>query len=52
MYVVIFITATIAGLILYLNTQKNSINTRMRKVGSGFLPKNGMDRYLNYTGDV
>ena len=49
MYVVIFITATIVGLLLYLNTQKNAINTRMRKVGAGFLPKNGMDRYLTYT---
>ena len=49
MYIVIFITATVVGLIYYLNTQKSAINNRMKKLGSGFFPKNGMDRYLTYT---
>ena len=49
MFIVIFITATIVGLLLYINIQKNIINNRMKKIGSGFLPKNGMDRYLTYT---
>jgi hypothetical protein len=49
MYIVIFITATIVGLLYYLNTQKSAINNRMRKIGSGFLPKNGLSRYLTYT---
>ena len=49
MYIVVFITATIVGLLLYIKTQRNAVNNRMRKVGSGFLPKTGMDRYLTYT---
>lgn len=49
MYIVIFITATLVGLLCYLHTQKSITNNRMRKIKSGFLPKNGLSRYLTYT---
>jgi len=49
MYIVIFITATLIGLIWHLYQQKSVLNKRMKKIGSGFFPKNGLSRYLTYT---
>ena len=49
MYVVIFITATIVGLLFYIQRQTNYLNPRLRKIASGYFPKNGLSRYLTYT---
>jgi hypothetical protein len=49
MFVIIFITATVIGLLLYLRLQSSLHNPRLRKITSGFFPKNGMSRYLTYT---
>jgi hypothetical protein len=49
MYVVIFITATIVGLLFYIQRQTKYLNPRLRKIASGYFPKNGLSRYLTYT---
>ena len=49
MYVIIFLTATVIGLLFYLRQQNNIRIPRLRKIMSGYFPKNGMNRYLTYT---
>jgi len=49
MFIVIFITATVFGFLLYIIRQRSAINNRMKKIGSGFFPKNGLNRYLTFT---
>ena len=49
MYVVYFITATLVGLVIYYINQNRAVNYRQRKLGMGYLQKNGFQRYLTYT---
>jgi len=49
MFIVIFLTATLFALSLYLYQQRRAVNLPMYKMGMGMFPKNGMDSYLSRT---